>query len=233
MIQMLLSLAKAQRTQSFCLNEAHSGKPHPAAREGRREGMTVNDKTTVDLAKFLYEVGLLKRIRRTGWWVAGIDQPESVAEHVFRTSVLGYLLAGLEGADPIKTAVLCLFHDLQETRLGDLHRLNAQYLDTDEAETKAFHDMTERLPDPIRWRMVEAFQEWRKEYTLEARLARDADRLECLIQAREYQAQGCSSVSDWINNSYRQLESAAAQQLAEACMQVDPKDWWHEGIQKE
>jgi hypothetical protein len=35
-MQMLLSLAKAQRTQSFCLNEGHSGKSHPAAREEKR-----------------------------------------------------------------------------------------------------------------------------------------------------------------------------------------------------
>jgi hypothetical protein len=37
MIQILLSLAKAQRAPSFCLNEDHSGKSHPAAREGKRD----------------------------------------------------------------------------------------------------------------------------------------------------------------------------------------------------
>jgi hypothetical protein len=36
MIQMLLSLAKAQRAPSFCLNEEHSGKSPPAAREEKR-----------------------------------------------------------------------------------------------------------------------------------------------------------------------------------------------------
>jgi hypothetical protein len=34
--EILLPLAKAQRTQSFCLNEVHSGKSHPASREGKR-----------------------------------------------------------------------------------------------------------------------------------------------------------------------------------------------------
>jgi putative hydrolases of HD superfamily len=52
------------------------------------------------LTKFLYEMGLLKRHKRTGWWIAGIDNPESIAEHSFRTAIIGYLLAVMEGADP-------------------------------------------------------------------------------------------------------------------------------------
>ena len=43
-----------------------------------------------------------KRVKRSGWWVAGIDDPESVAEHSYRTALLGYILASLEGADPTK-----------------------------------------------------------------------------------------------------------------------------------
>ena len=33
------------------------------------------------LAGFGYELGLLKRLRRTGWWHVGVDNPESVAAH--------------------------------------------------------------------------------------------------------------------------------------------------------
>ena len=70
------------------------------------------------LTNFLYEMGLLKRYKRTGWMIAGIDNPESIAEHSFRTAIIGYLLAVMEGADPAKTAAMCLFHDTQETRIG-------------------------------------------------------------------------------------------------------------------
>ena len=30
---------------------------------------------------FFAEAGLLKHIKRSGWWVAGVKDPESVAEH--------------------------------------------------------------------------------------------------------------------------------------------------------
>jgi HD domain len=82
------------------------------------------------LTNFLYEMGLLKRYKRTGWWIAGIDNPESIAEHSFRTAIIGYLLAVMEGADPARTAALCLFHDTQETRLGDVPSVGKAYVIT-------------------------------------------------------------------------------------------------------
>jgi putative hydrolase of HD superfamily len=108
-----------------------------------------------------------------------------------------------------------------------LHRINNRYLDGPDAERRAFADQSERLPDEIKGDVLSLFDEWRTGESREAILARDADLLECLIQAREYQTQGCSSVSDWINNSYSQLQTHTARSLAQSCMEIDPKEWWH------
>src|SRR5579883_3517770 len=102
-----------------------------------------------DIAKYTYEIGHLKRVKRSGWWIAGITDPESVAEHTARTAMLGYLLASLAGADPMKTATICLFHDTAETRIGDLHRVARRYLDADKAEEQAFSEQVERLPQEV------------------------------------------------------------------------------------
>lgn len=72
------------------------------------------------LAAFGYELGVLKRIRRAGWWQAGVRDPESVAEHTMRVAQLAGLLAAEEGANPERAAYLALWHDTQETRTGDL-----------------------------------------------------------------------------------------------------------------
>ena len=45
---------------------------------------------TYDLAKYMYEIGQMKRVQRSGWWLAGITNPESVAEHSFRAVILRY-----------------------------------------------------------------------------------------------------------------------------------------------
>ena len=58
--------------------------------------------------------------------------------------------------------------------------------------------------------------------SLEARIAHDTYRLECLEQAREYQVQGYADVQDWIDGCRVSLKTEAARSLAEACLQVEP-----------
>jgi len=79
----------------------------------------------------------------------GVRDPESVAEHSYRTAVIGYILAALEQANPEKTAALCLFHDTAETRIGDLHWVTKRYLRTKEGEQVAFNEQTAQLPQDI------------------------------------------------------------------------------------
>jgi putative hydrolase of HD superfamily len=179
------------------------------------------------LARFFFEAGLLKRIKRSGWWVAGVKDPESVAEHSFRTALLGYVLALLEGADPFRTAAICILHDLPEARIGDLHRLNDRYLDSTQAQIQALADQLAPLPELCTRDLSRLYKEWELGESPEALVARDADLLECLIQAREYQAQGCSSVQEWINNTASRLQTNSAKAIARACMEGDPKEWWH------
>ena len=74
--------------------------------------------------------------------------------------------------------------------------------------------------------MTGAVQEYEAQESLEAQLAHDADRLECLVQAREYEVQGFEQVTPWIESSQAALWSVTAKRLAEACLQVSPGDWW-------
>lgn len=179
-----------------------------------------------DIAKYLYEMGQLKRVKRSGWWMAGITDPESVAEHSFRTAILGYMLASLEGADPMKTAVMCLFHDTQEARVNDLHKVAQRYIDLDNSESLALSEQVERLPQGIAQDVLALMDDYERTESLEARIVHDADRLECLIQAREYQSQGYADVQEWIDGCRAGLKTEAARSLADACLQVEPSAWW-------
>ncbi len=50
------------------------------------------------IAHFLFEVGMLKKTPRTGYQFLGSGQ-ENVAEHSFRTAIIGYILASRSKAD--------------------------------------------------------------------------------------------------------------------------------------
>ncbi|GHO99377.1 haloacid dehalogenase [Reticulibacter mediterranei] len=169
----------------------------------------------------------MKRVKRSGWWIAGINDPESIAEHTLRTAILGYILASLDGnADPQKTAMICLFHDTGETRINDLHRVSKRYINVGRDEEKALTEQVERLPQDIAENILALFEDYEARISLEAILAKDADLLECIFQAREYQVQGYADVDDWITNCYAGLQTDIARKLADSCMQVEPKEWW-------
>jgi putative hydrolase of HD superfamily len=176
-------------------------------------------------AAYMYEVGLLKRSRRTGWWLAGVKDPESVAEHTFRTAVIGFALAVLEGADPERTAALCLFHDTPETRTGDIPSVGQAYVRA-APDTQVVADQVRGCPPALDQAIRELVASYEARDSREAKLAHDADKLECLLQAREYQAQGHADVEPWIASSAAAVESGAARQLARAAQELPPQQWW-------
>ncbi|MGW0395698.1 HD domain-containing protein [Streptomyces sp. NPDC003042] len=78
--------------------------------------------------------------------MAGVSDPESVAEHSWRTALIASVIAKLEGADPARAAFLAVWHDTQETRTGDVNHLGKKYSTTaDPAAVTA--DQTAGMPE--------------------------------------------------------------------------------------
>ncbi len=69
------------------------------------------------LADFLFEAGMLRKTPRTGYQFLGTSC-ENVAEHSFRTSIIGYILAKEAEADIARTTMLCLFHDSSSSHMS-------------------------------------------------------------------------------------------------------------------
>jgi len=176
------------------------------------------------MTRFLYEIGLLKRYPRTGWLQLGVRTPESVADHSFRASVVATALASAEGADPQRAAFLALWHDSQETRTTDLPHLAQRYV-TSVPHEQITEDQVRPLPPALAGLVREAVQEYEAGQTAEARCARDADKLEMLLQAREYQAQGHRDVQPFIESAISRLRTEAARQLAAEALDQDPLSW--------
>ncbi len=158
----------------------------------------------------------------------GVRDPKSVAEHSYRTAVIGYILASLEHANPEKTAALCLFHDTAETRIGDLHWVTKRYLRVEEGEQRAFHEQTEQLPQNIASKVRTLVGEYEERTSQESLLAHDADLLECLLQSREYEMQGYTKGAEWARMCREGLQTETAKTLADTCLNSDPGDWFQD-----
>lgn len=176
------------------------------------------------VARFLYEAGTLKQTRRTGWWMAGVRDPESVAEHSWRTALLATIIAKLEGADPARAAYLAVWHDSQETRTGDVNHLGKKY--SSDADPRAVtDDQVAGMPEVLASAVREIVAEYEAKESPEAICARDADKLECMIQGVEYKAQGYANAQRWIDNSRGRLVTKSANELADAVLATGSLEW--------
>ena len=177
-----------------------------------------------DITGFFYEIGLLKRYKRTGWTMAGVPAPESVADHSFRASVIASVVAAMEGADPQRATFLALWHDSQEARTTDIPHLTKSYVSAARNEMVT-RDQVASLPPSVAGMISAAVAEYEAAETHEARCARDADKLDCLLQAREYQEQGHANVQPWIDSSLAALTTASGKQLAHEAIAQNSLNW--------
>jgi len=175
-----------------------------------------------NLANFFFEVGMLKRTPRTGFQFLG-SGVESVAEHSFRTAIIGYTLARLDGAADVgRVLQLCLFHDIPEARTGDLNYVNKKYVKVD--EEKAVADLARTLPFGDDYRG--AITEFSGRQTRESQLAHDADQLEMILALKEYKDLGNRYADEWYPFAVRRLKTEIAQRLAETIWSTDSTRWW-------
>ena len=173
-------------------------------------------------ANFLFEAGMLKRTPRSGFQFLGTGA-ESVAEHIFRTTCIGYALGRIvTTVDVDRVIKMCLFHDLPEARTGDLNYVNKKYVEAN--EQKAVEDLAQTLPFGKEIR--ELILEFIEGKTEEAKLARDADQLEMILALKEYKDLGNKYADEWLDFSLRRLQTDAARKLAASILETDSSLWW-------
>ena len=178
-----------------------------------------------NIAHFLFELGMLKRTPRTGFQFLG-SGAETVAEHIFRTALIGYTLAQLDGvAEPGRVVLLCLFHDVPEARTGDLNYVNKKYVRAD--ETRAVEDLARTLPFGDDYRALHA--EFTARRSREALIAHDADQLEMILALKEHKDLGNRYADEWYPFSVQRLQTEVAKSLAETIWTTDSSRWWFDG----
>ena len=182
---------------------------------------------------FFAEAGLLKRIKRSGWWVAGIDDPETVAEHSFRTAVIAFYIAHLEGVDPYKTMTMALFNDIHEARINDLHKMGHYYIDFKNAEKKVFLDQLRGLDGRVQKELGSFRDEYDAQTSRASIVARDADILECLVQAKEYYENGHLTARKFFQTAPGHLKTKTARKLWRQIKKWDSHEWWQSVVKFE
>jgi len=182
-----------------------------------------------DTLKFFYELEQLRKTRHAGWFLAMVENPDSVAEHTLRAAQIGFVLAYMEGyKNPEEVAAMLIFHDMAETRIPDVHKVANRYITKD--EIVVVKDQTEKL-GPAGEKILAYVKQVEEKSTTAGIIAKDADLLETAVTAREYIERGHPIAQDWIDNVNKRLKTESAKRLLSKLHDVKPTDWW-QGLKK-
>ena len=174
------------------------------------------------IAEFMLEACFLKHIPRSGYQYLGTGG-ESVADHVYAATMIAFVFAQLmPEADIQRLLGMCLFHDLPETRIGDLNYVQKHYVKAN--EKKALADALENLP--FRQSISELLEEFNAGETLEARLAHDADQLALIIDLIHLKDTGHDTPEKWLPHVKKRLKTDIGIQLCNAVLSQEWDGWW-------
>ncbi len=186
----------------------------------------MKNKEAKKIMQFISEAGMLKAVTRSGWSVLGIKNSESVAEHCFRCAIIGYILSGMENASSQKVILMTLLNDIHEARITDLHKMAQYYINTQDAEDRSYLEQVNNLPARLKDELINLHREYRGQKTKESIISRDADILECLIQAKEYYEQGFAQAIKFTKKAPQFLKTKSAKKIWQFAKNNNITGWW-------
>lgn len=182
-------------------------------------------------ADFLFEMGTMRKVLRMHRQTfLSDDMSDNIATHSYRAALIGWILAKKEGADPYKTVMMCLLHDMSEVRSNDHNWINKRYIKI--YEDQIIEEQLKTLPHP---ELFELANEYHDRASQEAVIAKQADILDQVLLLREYEWQGNKEASVWLhgkgddegNAQLKKLTLTSARELGEAILARNPSDWWN------
>ena len=158
-----------------------------------------------NLLSFLQESMRLKRMVRSGWIYSGVPPAnvESVADHSQFVTLITMLICFDEQekgkkVNLEKALIMATIHDLSESVSQDIDRrvrkFSPEKYDSfkEEMDRNALNSLLEKLPNFTGEKLQILFKEFQEKKTIEARIVREADRLETILQMNDYARNGFS-----------------------------------------
>jgi len=138
--------------------------------------------------EFLREMGKLKDVKRAGWVIKGIPDPESVAGHSWRMAMMALAMKPVEGADMSKVLLMTLIHDMAESIVGDITPVDGvPVAEKHRREWEAFSYEISLLPKNIGDHFYRLYKEYEDRKTVEAQTTKDLDFFDLILQAFTYE----------------------------------------------
>lgn len=161
-----------------------------------------------NVIKYYVMCNKLKNVIRTGWknWNVERERVESVAEHIFGVQMLAIAMKSEYeyDIDIMKVVFMLAVHELGEIVIGDLTMFEISKEEKAKREKEAVHKILCGLLDGKE--IENLFTEFDSHSTKEAMFAYQCDKLECDLQSKIYDEEGCVDLNKQESNDLLENE---------------------------
>nr|GEU86407.1 HD domain-containing protein 2 isoform X2 [Tanacetum cinerariifolium] len=133
----------------------------------------------------------LKSTKRAGWVKRDVAGPESIADHMYRMGLMALISSDTPGVNRDKCIKMAIVHDIAEAIVGDITPSDGvPKAEKSRMEKEALDNMCKLLGGGPRAEEIHAlWMEYEENSTPEAKVVKDFDKIEMILQALEYETE--------------------------------------------
>ncbi|KAL7338235.1 Proteophosphoglycan ppg4 [Rhodotorula toruloides] len=174
---------------------------------------------------------LVQTNKRTGWVNNGIENAESIADHMYRMAMMCLAFPETQSLDISKCVMLSIVHDLAEADVGDItpeHASGVSKAQKLALEEKAMERMVGLLGHPsiASLRLKSLWEEYEARETPESKFVKDLDLFELCVQAVEYEnSQHCKTLQGFFETTVTRIQHPVVKGWARELMAQRRTKW--------
>ncbi|RAL37696.1 unnamed protein product [Cuscuta campestris] len=145
----------------------------------------------------------LKTTKRTGWVYRGVKDPESISDHMYRMGVMALISTDLPGVDRDRCVKMAIVHDIAEAIVGDITPTDGvSKSEKSRREREAIEEMCKLLGGGPRAKEIkDLWLEYEDCSSLEAKVVKDFDKVEMILQALEYEIEQGKDLDEFFQST--------------------------------
>uniref|UniRef100_A0A6N2N4A6 5'-deoxynucleotidase n=1 Tax=Salix viminalis TaxID=40686 RepID=A0A6N2N4A6_SALVM len=151
----------------------------------------------------------LKTTKRAGWVKRDIKGPESISDHMYRMGLMALIAPDIPGIDRDKCIKMAIVHDIAEAIVGDITPSDGvPKAEKSRKEREALEHMCKLLGAESRAKeMSELWNEYEENSTPEAKIVKDFDKVEMILQALEYENEQGRDLEEFFQSTAGKLQT--------------------------
>ncbi|EPS64938.1 hypothetical protein M569_09841, partial [Genlisea aurea] len=159
----------------------------------------------------------LKTTKRSGWVRRKVQEPESVADHMYRMGLMALIASDIPGVNREKCIKMAIVHDIAEAIVGDITPSDGiPKEEKSRREREALKSMCDLLGGGERAKEIsDLFLEYEANSSTEAKIVKDFDKVvEMILQALEYENEQGKDLEEFFESTAGKFQTEVGKSWA-------------------